>query len=161
MKRLLLPLLAALALPTAVNAQNTYKMLFNEDDGVDRIIVDKIYDEWNETTSCRIYFTGGILGLKSPNRLIDRSNYELEFHGYHINNGEYKFDNGWINKLIKGEVEYGRTKDKITIPYSKWSKHKKLLINRDGNYTSIDLKVVNRARKHHEACINGGPSWLY
>ena len=170
MKRFLIPLLAALVLPTAVNAKKNYKTLFRgEYDGYNDIVVEKIYDEWRDTTSCKIEFS-----VRSSST-IDPSNYQLHvagnLHDYAVG---YKFDKGWINKFNYEKDQ----KYKISIPYSKWSKHKILLIN-EGTITTnwgglgepnwntttffrrIDLKVINRARKHHQACLKGGPSWLY
>ena len=176
MKLLLLPLLAALALPTAINAKKNYKTLFDEKyDGYDYIVVEKIYDEWRDTTSCKI---------RARRAKIDPSNYQLHITGDLLPNysqAGYKFDNGRINKfkdVVEDGAYKGRYKYKISIPYSEWSKHKILLINEGsittnqgsvGNpswntstlFTRIDIKVINRARKHHEACLKGGPSWLY
>ena len=172
MLKLLISLLAALVLPSPLNAKKNYKTLFRgEYDGYKDIVVEKIYDEWRDTTSCKIYMQGWWAK-------IDPSNYQLHINGNLTNtDGGYKFDNGRINKFNpKNKLKY-----KISIPYSKWSKHKILLVNEGSGYmniggptgsdladwrkhtsfTKIDLKVINKARKHHEACLKGGPSWLY
>ena len=162
MKRLLLPLLTALALPIAVNAQQNYKILFSGNyDGYADIYVEKIYDEWTDTTSCNIKF-------QRWRATIDPSNYQItikknldRFGSW--SDGGYKFDNGWINKFNPKKIfRKGQLRQyEISIPYSKWSKHKILLVNNGTTLDKIDLKVINRARKHHQACLKGGPSWLY
>ena len=121
----------------------------------------KIYDEWTDKTSCNIEFSRWTA-------TIDPSNYQITIKGNlgsSWSDGGYKFDNGWINKFNPKKIftEGEMLKYEISIPYSKWRKHKILLVNKGtgSTLTKIDLKVINRARKHHQACLKGGPSWLY
>ncbi len=100
--------------------------------------VTKTYDSFYDTTSC---------GFRGPGSayIYDENNYALTITAY----GYFKFDNGYIYDLFSNDGE-------AVVPYSKWSKHKKLVIRFPADFNRSDwehnLVHLKQAVEAHKKC---------
>lgn len=139
MKRLLLPLLAAIAFPNFLNANPFLNetLVFREvySSNNNHIIkVTKHYDDFYKTTECKITTTNSGSWDKDPLKPIYRKGeWQLQVKSSTLSNvwGEkplsgYKFDNGEIAPIEKNTISY--------IPFSIWRNYKEITFNTGTTY---------------------------
>ena len=161
MKKLLIPLLFLLTFSTSLNASPWSHMLKGGIKGNNQNLVSTIsrkylfrnysvdvyrtYDAWTESTSC-VFDPKGKAGDYFK---INWQGYVIEIKGIIRSNDpytRYKFDNSSPTSV---QLKYPK---RITIPYSKWSKNKTLIIrDRLGEHV-FDLQTMSKAIEKHKKC---------
>ena len=173
MKRLLLPLLAALALPNAVNAEVIPKIAFGKKKSYSKVFykgviskgannyktyveVIKKFDAFENKTTCSLNIPYGISLINNSGKY---QTYLLSIQNYSNGNGfsKYKLDNDPIFKIPEKDA-HGSSLSEWRIPYSKWHKYNQLYIRNKVNNSSritddiYDLNVLKTVVQKHLDC---------
>lgn len=141
MKRLLLPLIAAISFPNFLNANPFLKesTLFGErySSNIDYVIkVTKHYDDFYKTTECKLTTSNSGRWPKDPLKPVYRKGeWQLRVTSSTIRGdigqfgdllSGYKFDDGEIVPIERNTIYY--------IPFSIWSNHQEITFNTGTTY---------------------------
>ena len=154
MKKLLIPLLFLITLPTSAQAGGSYeKVMFKKNIGnygsLTTVEVKKKYDSFYDKATC-------IFDPPNELRFYDKSddNYALVFNGTFIYNYKpafaFKFDKN--PPIILRSMQYGKDPEEKVIPYVRWNKNKQLTVRSLKNEYIFNLKDLVKAINKYKEC---------